>query len=408
MTRWLARGVVATVSAVLAFFIIDAGLHVLYPQVPIITPDPRFGTLLRPNLSVRKTFGGHERVVTVTTNTFGLRGTELPIEKPPGTRRILALGDSFTFGDAVQVDEAWPHQLELRLNGSAGRRYEVVNAGVGGYGTAHELLLSRVLVPSVQPDLVVLGFSVVNDILDNLCVDEASYGPRSNAPCFTLDGDRLALAELTPPVHPRPVSRSWGIPGSRAAEFFLSQLRRLTFWNPRVLDVAQRLGVRLELPYMPATIASWYDDHYSERGWALTRRLLVELRDQLAARGLPLVILIVPASVQAEGADGAKKRILRSLGGEQRAIRAFLQDPAKPQTRVVRFCADALVECVDPLPSLLDAESKGQHAYYPLDQHWTPLGHGVAADAVATRLRQLGWTDTIQTASPGSTRQAGR
>jgi lysophospholipase L1-like esterase len=396
MTRWLASGVLAVVAAAMAFLVIDAGLGVLYPQVPIITLDPRLGTLLRPNLSVRKAFGGHERVVTVTTNTFGLRGAELPAAKPAGTRRILALGDSFTFGDAVQIDETWPSQLVLRLNGGVARHYEVVNAGVGGYGTAHAILLSSILVPPVQPDLVVLGFSVVNDILDNLCVDEASYGPRQNAPCFRLDGDRLVLAEPAPIDRARAPSSSWGTPGSRAAEFFWGQLRRLTLWNPHVLDVAQRLGVRLELPYMPATIASWYDDRYSERGWALTRRLLAELHDRLAAQGVPLVVLIIPGSVQAEGAEGAKKAILRSLGGEQRAIRAFLEDPTKPQTLIARFCVEARIECVDPLPSLLDVERQGQRAYYPLDQHWTPEAHGVAAEVVAQRLRQTGWTEAIR------------
>lgn len=399
MRRWIAAAALAAASAAVAFFAIDLGLRVLYPQVPIITLDARLGTSLRPNLSVRKTFGGHERVVTVTTNAMGLRGAEVPADKPRGVRRILALGDSFTFGDGVQLDETWPRQLEARLN-VAGRQYEVVNAGVGGYGTAHELLMSGALVPSVQPDLVVLGFSVVNDVLDNLCVDEASYGPRSHAPCFTLDGDRLALAEPAPAT--RPASSGWTAPGARAAQFFRDELRRLAFWNPHVLDVARRLGLRLELPYMPATITSWYDERYSERGWALTRRLLVEIRDRLAARGLPLVVLVIPASVQVEDADGPKKTILRALGGEHRAVRAFLGDPTRPQALLAGFCRETDMECVDPLASLLDAERRGRRAYYPLDQHWTPLGHALGADAVAARLRQTGWAEPAVTAATRS------
>jgi hypothetical protein len=80
---------------------------------------------------------------------------------------------------------------------------------------------------------------------------------------------------------------------------------------------------------------------------------------------------------------------LRLLGGERPPVRAFLDDPTRPQARIVQFCAAVRIECVDPLPTLLEAESSGQRAYYPLDQHWTPLGHGLAADAVAGRLRQL-------------------
>ena len=399
MKRWIAAATLAVVSGAVAFFAVDLGLRILYPQVPIITMHPRLGTSLRTNLSVRKAFGGHERVVTVTTNAIGLRGSEVPGAKPRGVRRILALGDSFTFGDGVQLDETWPRQLEQRLN-AAGPEYEVVNAGVGGYGTAHELLLSGTLVPSVQPDLVVLGFSVVNDVLDNLCVDEASYGPRSHAPCFTLDGDRLALTEPGPSTG-RP-SGSWTAPGARAAQFFRDELRRVAFWNPHVLDVARRLGLRLELPYTPATITSWYDDRYAGRGWALTRRLLVEIRDRLAERDLPLVVLIIPASVQVEDADGAKKTILRSLGGDKRPIRGFLDDPTRPQRLLAGLCAEARLECVDPLSSLLDAERRGHRAYYPLDQHWTPLGHGIGAEAIATRLRQLGWAEPAVSASARS------
>ncbi len=399
LIRWLASAVLATVGGVIALLTIDIGLAIVYPDVRIITHDPRLGTLLRPNLSVRKAFGGHERVVTVTTNAFGLRGPDLPVAKPPGTRRILALGDSFTFGDAVQIDEAWPSQLERRLNGDAGRRFEVINAGVGGYGTAHALLLADILLPSVQPDVVVLGFSVVNDILDNLCVDEVSYGRRAYAPCFSVDAaDRLVLAPPPTLGRSRSTSGSWGLPGSRAAEFFRSQLHRVMFRVPQLLDLARHLGLRLELPYVPATIVSWYDERYSEQGWTLTRRLLVELRDQLSARGLRLMILIIPASLQAEGPQGTKHAILRTLGSEQPPIRAFLADPVRPQALIGRFCAEAAIECVDTLPTLVEAETTGQRAYYPLDQHWTPHGHGLAADMIATRLRQLGWADGVQAA----------
>ena len=63
----------------------------------------------------------------VVTNELGFREPRLPGPKPPGVQRIVALGDSFTQGYGVEEDEAYPRQLERRLEG-----VEVINLGVPG------------------------------------------------------------------------------------------------------------------------------------------------------------------------------------------------------------------------------------------------------------------------------------
>ncbi|MBI2217654.1 MAG: SGNH/GDSL hydrolase family protein [Candidatus Rokubacteria bacterium] len=378
MKRRLALVVLAVVGAVAPLLALEIGLRVLYPQTRIMTVDERFGSRPQPNLNLRRAYGGHERVVTIRTNALGLRGAETPAAKLPGVKRVLALGDSFTFGDAVELDETWPRRLEARLNESGGpRRVEVVNAGVSGWGTGHQLLFARAFADRLAPDLVVLAFSVVNDVLDNLCVDEATYRPRTNAPCFTVDGGRLRF-EPPAPAPPR-VRHASLVGGSRVAQLLVAQIKRLTLSRPAVVGLARDLGVPVELPYLPATIASWYDDRYRERGWELTRRLLGELKRTLDARSIPLVVLVVPASVQAEGDGGGKRAILEMLGGGNAAVHAFLADPTKPQRLLRDYCADARVPCVDPLPALLERRAQGDTVYYPLDQHWTPAAHDLAA-----------------------------
>ena len=401
MRRLGASAVLAAVSLLLAVLAMDVGLRLVYPETRVMGPHPQLGTLPQPNLSVRKTFGGHERVVTIRTNTFGLRGGPLPGPKAPGARRVLALGDSFTFGDAVQWEETWPHQLELRLDAGAAP-VEVVNAGVSGSGTAHQLLLYRLLQTQLRPDVVVLGFSVVNDVLDNLCVDEGTYEPRRNAPCYSLEDGRLVLHE--PVSRPPPPAPRW-VPGVRAMAFFRGQLQNVVLGNPALLDLGARLGLRPRLPYMPATIASWYDERYDARGWALTRRLLGELKRMLDEHGVQMIVLVVPAALQAEDDHAGKKAILRSLAGERLPVRAFLEDPLRPQRLLLAFCADARIACVDPLPALLDARRGGQPVYYPIDQHWTPTAHAIAADVVARRLGELPDLRPTRTAT---SRAAGR
>jgi GDSL-like lipase/acylhydrolase family protein len=383
---WIGRAVLAVVGLAMATLALEIGLRVLYPDVPIIRRDERVGSLARPNLDVRKTFGGHERVVRVATNAFGLRGAEVPTGKTPGLRRVLALGDSFTFGDAVEAEEAWPAQLERLLNGGASPgRWHVVNAGIPGHGTGQQLLLSRLLEERVRPDVVVLGFTVVNDVLDNLCVEEASYTPKRGVPCFVLDGQRLAL--VTPPrIEPAPARRA----RLRVVDFVAGEARRLTLGHPRLLALAGWSGVAADLPYVPATIASWYDPRYAEPGWRLTRRLLTELREQFHAQRVPLVVLVIPAALQV---DPGLQSALRAFGARHAAVQDFLGEPARPQRLVADFCRSAALDCVDALPALQELGERGTRTYYSIDNHWTPAAHARAADLVAHRLADRGPAD---------------
>ena len=377
--KWIGRAVLAVVGLAMAALALEIGLRVLYPDVPIIALDARLGSLARPNLDVRKTFGGHERVVRVTTNASGLRGAELPTGKVRGVRRVLALGDSFTFGDAVEAEEAWPAQLEARLNRSdAAHRWQVINAGIPGHGTGQQLLLSGMLEERLRPDVVVLGFTVVNDVLDNLCVEEASYTPKAAVPCFVLDGDRLRL--IDPSASERVAPRRARL---RVVDFLAGEARRLTLGHPRLIALAGWSGMPVDLPYVPATIASWYDPRYAEPGWRLTRRLLLGLRDELRARDVPLVILVIPAALQV---DAGLQSTLRALGQRHPAVRDFLAEPARPQRLVGEFCRDAGLPCLDARRGLVESEARGVRTYYSIDNHWTPAAHALAADLVARRL----------------------
>ena len=60
---------------------------------------------------------------------------------------VFAVGGSFTAGDGVPADAPYPFQLDMLLNldsrGFHHKRYEVVNLGIGGYGSKQELIALR-------------------------------------------------------------------------------------------------------------------------------------------------------------------------------------------------------------------------------------------------------------------------
>lgn len=100
------------------------------------------------------------RVIEAKTNNDGLiSSVDYELTKPPGTYRILAIGDSFVEGPFVDPPETYPRQLEALLNAAdicnTGYKYEVLNMGVGGYDIEYAAvrLLSKGL--KYDPDLVV-------------------------------------------------------------------------------------------------------------------------------------------------------------------------------------------------------------------------------------------------------------
>lgn len=380
MKRLLGRGLVMLTGCVLAFAAIELALQLTFPRMPVLRRHETVGTLPRPNMDGRLTFGGHERIVHIKTNSIGLRTPEFGV-KPAGIRRVLALGDSFTFGHAVEVAETWPAVLEELLNARGGARYQVINAGVGGHGTGQQLLLYDELESQVQPDLVVLGFAVVNDVIDNLCVDSERFGAKRDAPCFHLQGSRLSV---TPPQREPQTERARAWPESRAVEFMMGQARRLTLWNPGALSLAHSLGFQIRhANLLPDTVASWYDDRFASEGWTLTRRLILELRAHAERRAAPLVLLLIPSALQV---DPGLQAALAALADDRAPIHAFLRDPHRPQRLLADFCHGAKLRCADPLPLSLAAAARGERHYYPIDGHWTPAAHRIGAQLLLEQL----------------------
>jgi lysophospholipase L1-like esterase len=115
---------------------------------------------------------GHEHIpntsgfymgVPVEINSTGQRDHEYALLEPPGTLRILMLGDSLTFGWGVRIEETPAKRIESILNASVTKgRFEVINMGVGNYNTAMEVAHFLSKATAWRPDIVVLNY-FIND-----------------------------------------------------------------------------------------------------------------------------------------------------------------------------------------------------------------------------------------------------
>src|SRR5262249_43379420 len=149
----------------LALLLVLEGLaRMLHPTVPLVLHPSQSNCQQRSAL-LGQEFRPHCVADTMgkrfETNELGLRDRALDDDRAP---RILAMGDSCTFGWSVEQDEAYPQVLQAMVDREAGaHRYRVVNAGVPGYTSYHGLLYLRDRGLALQPAVVVAGYGF-NDI----------------------------------------------------------------------------------------------------------------------------------------------------------------------------------------------------------------------------------------------------
>ncbi len=102
--------------------------------------------------------GNHPRfgAEPLHVNSRGFVGADFEDPPPPGVTRIVALGDSCTFGQGT-FDGTYPAQLQIRLNSMGGRPgYQVINAGIEGLDSALAFRRLQSKVIPLGPDIVTI------------------------------------------------------------------------------------------------------------------------------------------------------------------------------------------------------------------------------------------------------------
>jgi hypothetical protein len=164
----------------------------------------------------------------------GLRSNGSPLWS--ANRPIVAVGDSFTFGDETDDHDTWPAQLERLL------QVPVLNGGVFGYGVDQAFLRASRLLEMYDPAVVLLAF-----ISDDINRAELSfyYGWK---PYYEYVDDELALRNVPVPTGPGPAPRlAWARQTLSYSFLFSALLRRAApqWWFPQSLAREHADGERV-------------------------------------------------------------------------------------------------------------------------------------------------------------------
>ncbi|HOK41977.1 MAG TPA: SGNH/GDSL hydrolase family protein [bacterium] len=127
--------------------------------------DDVIGYIHNPNYYAKNKTSEYEYIVSINSN--GLQDNEIPFQKNKNEKRFVFLGDSFTFGTGVNLEQTW-HKIFIRLLNDYDKtfKYIGINCGVGGYNTEHEYLFFTKNGIKYQPDYVVICV-LPNDIFHN-------------------------------------------------------------------------------------------------------------------------------------------------------------------------------------------------------------------------------------------------
>lgn len=348
----------------------------------------------------RNVAGGHGRFVTdefsvdLSYNARSYRGPLRSYNRPPGTFRVLMLGDSFLEGYTVALKDRVAEVTERLLASNPGAKpAEIVALGTGGYSTDQELLWLESEGVRYDPDLVVVLF-VTNDIWFN---GQPAY-PRGPKPLFHLAGDSLVLANVPVPRLPAvaPAATTGKGPLRRAKQLVRSHSRlvRLAERAVRRTVWLQGLGARVGLLEAPATTVlasgkqvtipeefSVFADTLSgkaDTAMEISARLLSRIR-----RDCPTLALLVPPneSLYPPGP-------LRSAHYQRIPV---VGDADRGRARFRDLCARAAIRCLDPTDRFIRAADSlartGQLLVFPEDGHWNELGHREVAAVLADLVR---------------------
>lgn len=343
LLSWLA---IAASTLVLLELALRAA-HIGYPV--FWGPDPKLGSVLRPGI---QGWFRNEGVQWVTINSSGMHDREHAVAKPAGVFRIAAIGDSMTEAMQVPLDRNFCSVMERRLAGCAalgGKRPEVLNFGVSGYGTAQELIMLRERVWKYQPDLVLVAMFPGNDIRDNQqTLVRSEYNPY-----LTLHEGKI---EIEDPPLPK--------------EDALRRLRDVILDHSRVLQVIYQIRKNLRTRGADQMVTSDRDPKiYGEQGvdnaifappktaaqqdaWRLTEALLITIRDEARAHGAVLAVALIPSGIQDYPDPQVSAAFARRLG---------VSNLSYAQDRLAEFGRREDIEMI-PLEQPMRAYAEAHHA----------------------------------------------
>ena len=354
------------VAIFISMLMIEGALRLFYPQEVHclgLNPIYRWGGL--PNVEGIYTVEGDGNIYYSKMNSKGLRDVEHSYENTGGKYRILFLGDSYTYGYAVNTSDAYPRVLEGMLNSLGDREHEVINGGISGWGTDTALAWLMYEGIKYEPDMVVLGFLTHNDPTDNMR-EEIYY---------------VEEGKLTRNYHPTNYSLRMQLSNFINSNSHLYRLVKSRLYDPMFAEDQSERWDELR-SYYARTVSGIYNSKVDE-GWNKTFLILDEMKEFLDQHETRLVIVSLSSSWQVY--DDRLEEVLDSFGIEDEA------NINRSIDILADYCEARGIRHISTLDDFRKESSAGAELFYEHDTHPNRDGQRLIAEIVFRELASDGF-----------------
>ena len=303
--------------------------------------------------------------VSVKTNSFGLRDQEYTTELNGSKKKILLLGDSFTFGYGVEQEDTYANLLEKLL----GDNYVVINAGYAdGYSPDTEYIYLKEKGLKFNPDVLLLGFFVGNDIDDvgsnDLVGDDKGLPKKIVSNNFYIDENNRLRAKYNSSIdHNESILYK--------IKLFLNyNLHSYIFLKDKLRPIYSKLTKDESI-----LENSIYGNKYGEDLellWEKTQNILLEMNSIMKNQGKDFIIVLIPKREQ--------------FYEEKDDTYNF----SNPNQKLINFGRDNGIPIIDLLP-YFKQHPNNFNLYFKKDGHWNSGGHKFAAEKIYEELEKLGF-----------------
>ena len=415
----LGKMILVIISIIISFVMAELLIRKALPpdtgtSVEHRIPHPIFGWTLEPNANYSNRMP--EDTVRVTYNSEGFRDVDHNFENPLNTFRILVLGDSFMEAYNVELSDAFHKQIEQFVR-EEGFEIEVINQGVGGYGTLQEYLVYRDIGKLYNPNLVLLGFTMGNDLINNSLELESllradSMYVESRPFLDVSDPTNWAITV----VDYEGALRRYTENKERHNSFLRKLVRqsvlletlrtvgynvRNNIQNKLTTREARESQIKRQTTYQEHLYFTSVGMNYCQEppefteSWDITKRILARIKGDVENSGGTLVVFALPLihEVDENEMEAVKKNAPNS--------ETDCLEEAPGYERLKNILNELDIEYVNLLPNFRDVNQDGNSNLYRLsDRHWNEEGHALAAKVVGSYLLQKNLITSSNAAKP--------